>query len=307
MIFIDNEMIKEKTAVAMGIFDGVHLGHRLILNTAKSFSEKGMKFAVFTFRTASVEKKHGIPYEYIYSEKQKNHILSRLGADFVFSPDIASLREMSAEQFAKEIISEKMNAKVVICGENFRFGKGALCGAKELTEFGEKYGFDVNVCKTLKKNGEIISSGKIKEYLRNGEISKANSFLGERYFMMSEIVTGNRLGRTINFPTINQLFEERQIIPKKGAYATAADVFGKECCAVTNIGVKPTVEKDIKPLAETHIVDFSGNIYGETVKTEFIEFLREEKKFPSLDQLKLQIESDLKKAQDIYMSEKSCF
>lgn len=302
MIFIKDEMIKEKTAVALGIFDGVHLGHRLILNKAKSFLEKGLKFAVFTFKTASVEKKHRKLYEYIYGEQQKNFILQRLGADFICSPEISELRNMNGEQFAKEILAEKMNAGAVVCGENFHFGKGALCGINELKAFGEKYGFEVVVCKTLEKNGEKISSGKIKEHLKNGELSKANELLGERYFLLSEIVTGNRLGRTINFPTINQLFEERQIIPRKGAYATAACIFGNEYCSVTNIGVKPTVEKDIKPLAETHILNFSSDVYGETIKTEFIEFLREEKKFPSLDQLKIQIESDVKQAKEIYLS-----
>ncbi len=302
MIFIKDEVIKDKTAVALGIFDGVHLGHRLILDTAKSFSEKGLKFSVFTFKTVSVEKKHGIPYEYIYTENQKNHILQKLGAEYVYSPDISSLMNMSGEQFAKEILAGKMNAQVVVCGENFRFGKGAVCGVKELEAFGEKYGFEVRICKTLEKNGEKISSGKIKEYLRNGQLTKANELLGDRYFLMSEVVTGNRIGRTISFPTLNQLFGERQIIPKKGAYATAADIFEEEYCAVTNIGVKPTVERDILPLAETHVIDFSGDIYGKTVKIEFIEFLREEQKFPSLEQLKIQIERDLNRAKEIYLS-----
>ncbi len=302
MIFINEEKIKEKTAVAMGIFDGVHLGHRLILETAKSFSENSLKFSVFTFKTTSVEKKHGEPYKYIYTENQKNHILEKLGAEYIYSPDISAVKSMSGEQFAKEVLAEKMNAQVVVCGENFRFGRGASCGVNELEAFGKKYGFEVKVCKTLEKNGEKISSGKIKEYLKNGELVKANELLGERYFLLGEVVTGNRIGRTISFPTLNQLYEERQVIPINGAYATAASIFEKEYGAVTNIGVKPTVEKDILPLAETYVIDFSGDIYGKTVKIEFIEFLREEQKFPSLEDLKKQIESDLNKAKRIYLS-----
>ncbi len=302
MIFVTNETIKEKTAVALGIFDGVHLGHRLILDTAKSFSEKGLKFAVFTFKTASVKTKHGKTYEYLYTETQKNYILEKLGAEYICSPDITAIKNMSGEQFAKEILAEKMNAGAVVCGENFRFGKDASCGAEDIAAFGKKYGFEVIVCKTLEKNGEKISSGKIKDYLRNGELSKANELLGERYFILGEVVTGNRIGRTINFPTLNQLFEERQVVPKKGAYATTTEILGKDYCAVTNIGVKPTVESNIKPLAETHVMDFSGDIYGKTVKTEFTGFLREEKKFPSLKHLKEQIQSDLNMAKKIYLS-----
>ncbi|MBQ3566327.1 MAG: bifunctional riboflavin kinase/FAD synthetase [Oscillospiraceae bacterium] len=302
MIFVTNETIKEKTAVALGIFDGVHLGHRLILDTAKTFSEKGMKFAVFTFKTASVEIKHGKPYEYLYTENQKNHILENLGAEYICSPDISAIKNMSGEQFAKEILAEKMNAGAVVCGENFRFGKDASCGAEDIVAFGKKYGFEVIVCKTLEKNGEKISSGKIKDYLKNGELSKANELLGERYFILGEVVTGNRLGRTISFPTINQLFEEKQVVPKKGAYASSTEIYEKEYCAITNIGVKPTVESNIKPLAETHIIDFGSDIYGKTIKTEFIEFLREEKKFPSLEHLKEQILSDLNTAKKFYLS-----
>jgi len=302
MIFLKDETIREKTAVAMGIFDGVHLGHRLILDTARECAENTGKFAVFTFRTDSVEKKHGNPYEYIYTDRQKNYILADMGVDYLFSPEISSLMDMSGEQFAKGILSVKMNAGGVVCGENFRFGKKASCGVSELKAFGEKFGFEVKVCRTLEKNGEKISSGKIKEYLKNGEVSKANNLLGCRYFLMGEVITGNRLGRTINFPTINQAFENRQVVPKRGAYATVADFTEEKYCAVTNIGVKPTVEKDIKPLAETHILDFSGDIYGETVKIDFMEFLREEKKFPSLENLKEQIESDVNMAKKLFMS-----
>lgn len=300
MIFINDEKIAEKTVVALGIFDGVHLGHRIIFDTAKSKLSRDMKFAVFTFKTSSIMKKHGQPYEYIYTEAQKNHIFERLGADYVYSPEIASLIDMSGEDFCREILKEKMNAKYIVCGKNFRFGKGASCGAEQLKQFGDKYGFEVCICDILKMDGEVVSSGRIKEYLKSGDIPKANKLLGENYFVAGEVVTGNRIGRTINFPTLNQLFEERQIVPKMGAYATCCEIFGEKYSGVTNIGVKPTVESNISPLAETHVCGFSGDIYGENVKIDFIEFLREERKFPSIEHLKKQIESDLKSANEIY-------
>lgn len=302
MNFINDDNIREKTAVALGIFDGVHLGHRDILNKAKEYTDKGLEFAVFTFRTSSVEKKHGNPYEYIYTENQKNYIFSEMGVKYIYSPDIEQLKNMSGEEFSQKILREKMNAQVVVCGENFRFGKGASCGVRDLETFGRKYGFEVCVRKILERDGIKISSGQIKEYLKNGEISKANELLGENYFIMGEVVTGNRIGRTIKFPTLNQLFDIRQTIPKKGAYAACCEISGDEYSAVTNIGVKPTVEKNIKPLAETHISGFSGDLYGKNVKVDFIEFLREERKFPSLEQLKNQIEHDLNRAKELYLS-----
>lgn len=305
MIFINDEKIAENTVVALGIFDGVHIGHRMIFDKAKSRLQKTQKLAVFTFKTSSVLKKHGQPYEYIYTEAQKNDIFERLGADYVYSPEITSLMDMSGERFCREILKEKMNAEAVVCGKNFRFGKGASCGAEQLKLFGEKYGFEVLVCDILQKYGEEVSSGKIKEYLKNGEISKANELLGENYFVAGEVVAGNRIGRTINFPTLNQLFEDRQIVPKMGAYAACCNIHGKSYGAVTNIGVKPTVEKDIKPLAETHVSGFCGDIYGENVKIEILKFIRAEKKFPSVEHLKNQIEIDLKTANEIYLSKNS--
>ncbi len=304
MIFINNEKITEKTAVALGIFDGVHLGHRKILNTAKNYFTKGLKFAVFTFKTESVEKKHGELYEYIYTENQKNCMFEKLGADYVYSPYINSLMNMSGEEFCHEILVGKMNAKAVVCGKNFRFGNGATCGVKQLQEFGNKYNFEVCVCDTLKKNGEAVSSGRIKQCLKNGDIVSANELLGERYFIAGKVVTGNQIGRTINFPTLNQLFEERQIVPKMGAYATYCELFDNKYGAVTNIGVKPTVESDINPLAETHILDFSGNLYGQNIKINFIEFLRTEQKFPSVEHLKKQIEIDSDRAKTLFLSNK---
>ncbi len=301
MIFINDKKISDKTAVALGIFDGVHLGHRVILNKAKGYKSEDIKFAVFTFKTSSVEKKHGEPYEYIYTEAQKEYIFEKLSADYIYSPDIRFLMNMSGKEFCRDILKDKMNAEIVVCGRNFRFGKGAACGVEELRVFGEKYGFKVSVCDILQKDGENVCSGRIKKLLKNGEISKANQLLGEDYFVAGEVVTGNRIGRTINFPTVNQLFEERQIVPKMGAYATRCEIFGGIYGGITNIGVKPTVESNIRPLAETHILNFSGDIYGKNIKIDFVEFLRAEQKFPSVEHLKKQIESDLSRAKEIFV------
>lgn len=301
MKFINSdEKIPCKTSVALGIFDGVHLGHREILNNARSYLP--LSFAVFTFKTSSVEKKHGKSYEYIYTENQKNHILKDMGTKFIYSPDAADIMGMSGEEFAREILKEKMNAEAVVCGENFRFGKGASCGVSDLKYYGKLYGFKVKSCKILEKDGRKISSGRIKESLKKGEIAAANKLLGQNYFIMGKVVTGNRIGRTLSFPTINQLFEERQIVPKMGVYATSCKINGSVYGSVTNTGIKPTVDQNIKPLAETHILDFYDDLYGKNIKVDFIEFLREEQKFSSLELLKKQIEKDVIKSREIYKS-----
>ncbi len=276
-----------KKAVAMGLFDGVHDGHRLVLDEALSY--KFMTPAVFTFNTESVKIKHGRPFEYIYPNAYKLNLLNILGFEYIFSPDFDELRNMDGEAFAENILCGKMNAGAVICGENFRFGRNAACGAQELTRFGKKYGFEVKI---IQLGNDAFSSEKFRALLRDGNTEE----LYRRkcpYSICSEVVEGNRIGRTINFPTINQSFADRQLIPRKGVYATTTVIDGCLRHSITNIGVKPTVGDNIKPLAETHILDYDGNLYGRTIKVEFHKFIRSEKKFSSVDELKKQISNDI--------------
>ena len=298
MIFLDkNTPAAKKTALALGIFDGIHLGHREILSMAKSYASDNTAFGVFTFKTSSVKFKHGKPYRYIYTQNQKENILDSLDTEYIYAPAKDELKAMEGEDFAANILKGLMKASVVVCGENFRFGKGAACGISELKAFGRKYGFQVSIYPTVTLKGETVSSGTVKEYLKKGDIKSANRLLGQGYFIQGKVVEGNRLGRTINFPTANQLFEERQVVPHMGCYASLCRIDGKVYKAVTNTGVKPTVEQNIKPLAETHILDFSENIYGKDIQVELTDFLRSEQKFSSLEELKAQIEKDVAKAE----------
>ena len=300
MIFLNNNTrYDKKTSVALGIFDGVHLGHRAILKLAKKYSSDDTAFGVFTFKSSSVEKKHGEDYSYIYTDRQKEELLESLGTEVIFTPKIRELMDMSGKDFAGYILKEKFNAAYVICGERFRFGKGAGCGADELEEFGRIYGFEVKRCPTVLDGSGKISSAAIKEHLKSGEIPYANKLLGKKYFIESTVKEGNRIGRTISFPTANQLFEKRQVIPAIGCYASVCTVDGKKFPAVTNIGVKPTVEKNIMPLAETHILGFEGDIYGKMIKTELSAFIRAERKFSSLEALKQQIKKDVLSAEKL--------
>ncbi len=289
----ENGCIKEKSAVALGIFDGVHIGHREIIKKAVGYSDNGFVSAVFTFNVESIGEKHSKKYEYIYTNEQKFRRLEDLGIEYVMSPDFENIKELSGEEFACELLCKSMNAKTVICGENFRFGRAACCGIKELEIFGEKYGFNVDVIKLSAYNGKPFSSEEYRRLLKDGKVYDIYINGMDFYSLYAEVVTGNRLGRTIDFPTINQTFGERQLIPKNGVYHTFTIIDGKTYNSVTNIGVKPTVEKDIKPLAETHILDFNGDLYGKKVEVRFYDYVRSEKKFGSLDELKKQINADI--------------
>lgn len=280
--------IKEKTAAALGIFDGVHCGHRLVISSAVSY--KGLAPAVFTFRTESVNFKHGRPFEYIYTNEQKLRILEKLGIKYALSPDFSTLQDMDGEEFVREVLCGKMNVGAVVCGENFRFGKNASCGTDELKNLGEKYGFEVQVIK-LSDNG--FSSEKYRAMLREGKVHETYALGCGMYTLYGEVVLGNRLGRTLDFPTINQIFGEKQLVPRKGVYHTLTGIDGKTYNSITNIGVKPTVEKNIKPLAETHILDYCGDLYGRKIEVQFMDFVRDEKKFDTIDELKRQVFADI--------------
>jgi riboflavin kinase/FMN adenylyltransferase len=193
------------------------------------------------------------------------------------------------------ILKKRLNAEYIVCGEDYRFGHNASCGISELKMLGEKYSIKVCVTDAVYSGGEKVSSTLIKKMLTDGRVKEASQLLGGNYYISQTVTEGNRIGRTIDFPTINQNFCENQLIPAFGVYCSKTKVCGREYASVTNIGVKPTVERDIKPLAETHILDFSGDIYGKKISVEFIDFVRKEKKFSSLEELKTAIKNDTEK------------
>jgi len=279
----ENDYISEKTAVALGIFDGLHHGHRAVLSETLN-REKAS--AVFTFRTESIKRKHGRPFEYIFTNSYKLEQLSGMGIRYVYSPDFDNVKSMSGEEFVTNILIKKLNAGLVVCGENFSFGRNASCGAEELVKFGRIYGFDVKI---IELDG--FSSEKYRKMLREGKVEELCEN-NDDYILSAEVVTGNKIGRTIGFPTINQNFAENQLVPRFGVYYTSVIIGGKSYTAVTNVGVKPTVEDNIKPLAETHILDFSGDLYGSFVDLAFRRFIRDEIKFASVKELKDQINAD---------------
>lgn len=277
-----------KRAVALGIFDGVHLGHRAVM---KMTENNGIP-AVFTFNNTSLRTKQGRMIEYIYTDVQKAAIIGSLGIKEIFSEDFSGLRDMSGEEFAREILAKRLNASSVSCGGDFRFGYRASCGIAELSELGRKYGFSVKIAEDVTVDGEIVSSNNIRRLLKDGDPERASRLLGGYYIVSGEIVHGRQIGRTLDFPTVNQLFCEGQLVPKFGVYASSVLIDARHYESVTNIGVKPTVGGEQAPLAETHIIGFSGDLYGRSLNVELRSFIRPEMRFDSLDELKEQIARD---------------
>ncbi|MGN0675392.1 MAG: riboflavin biosynthesis protein RibF [Oscillospiraceae bacterium] len=290
-----NDVPKNFTAVAMGLFDGLHYGHRTVIRYAIDIAEQnpGTDPAVFTFDTASVTSKGAGGVECILSRDMKFELIEALGVRYIYSPDFMNFKNLTGEEFVELVICDKLSAKFVICGEDFRFGKGAECGVKELDRLCRKQGVKLYVVPPVRENkGERISSTMIRELIRDGKIETANMLLGSQFTLKLPVAYGKQLGRTIDFPTINQYLPKRQIAPKYGVYASKTEVCGRIYKSVTNIGVKPTVGSDA-PLAETYIIGYNGEeLYGETAKVSLISFIRPEMKFSGIDELKRQIAED---------------
>jgi riboflavin kinase/FMN adenylyltransferase len=291
-------MENKKTAVALGLFDGVHLGHRAVLGTASEQKKNGLIPCAFTFPPESAANKGAAGY--IYSENEKNFILEHdCGIKRVFSPCFADICGMDGETFAKDILCGEMNAAFVCCGNDFRFGKAASCGIDELRRFGEKLGFTVKTVEDVFCDEERVSSTLIRELLAAGELEKANKLLGQPYIIMKNVSRGAQLGRTIGFPTANQIFDEGQLVPRFGVYASKTFANGKWYPSITDIGMKPTVNYGGSPLAETYIHGFTGDLYGSPVQVVLCAFIRPEMKFGSVEELKKQISADTEYALNI--------
>ena len=282
-----------RTAVALGVFDGVHLGHRTVIDRAVMLGSGELRSVVFTFRQGSVTNKGRLR---LLSDKDKFYRLEQRRVDLICSPDLSEVRDMEAEDFVSRILAGRLRCRYAVCGKDFRFGRGAAGDAELLKRLGEKYGFEAVVLDKLALGGETVSSTVIKEHIAKGEIVRANELLGYRFGYRLPVIHGREIGRTWDFPTINQLLPEGIVMPRYGVYCSRVKTGGKAYTGVTNIGVKPTVGAEKAPLAETYIIGFGGDLYGKTVQVSLERFIRPERKFESIEELRKQIERDTEEA-----------
>ena len=288
----------DKTAVALGNFDGVHLGHQeLIRETVEQGEADGVKSAVFTF---SNHPSNIIPgakaVKSILTEDRKSEIIESLGVDYLFNvPFTEELMNLEAEDFVKEILVDRLNVKTAFCGFNYQFGARAF-GTPEILEiYGEKYGFDVFEMAPFEINGKVVSSSLIRLLISKGYVNRCEEFMGRNYEVGGEVVVGNRLGRSLGFPTSNLNIDETMVTPPNGVYTTYCDYKGVKYPSITNVGVKPTVGT-FETNIETHIFDFDKELYGKHITVEFLKKMRDEEKFDSLEDLSAQIIKDCEKA-----------
>lgn len=286
---------KEKTAVALGYFDGLHRGHMGVIAAAQA--QREMKLCIFTFNCDTTLPKFSSP-EDIISFEDKCARFEKIGVEYIYAPDFAMVCNFTDEEFVRDILVRKLNAGFACCGRNFRFGLGGHGTPERLCELGRKYGILVEIVEDVCLDGELISSTEIRDLIRRGSIEQANRLLGYDLSFCLPVVHGNEIARTMDYPTINQIIPHTNVIPRLGAYASSAEVDGRVFRAITNIGVRPTVTDSGETVMETHILGYNGDLYGKRVTVSLKKFLRPEKKFKDLSGLKAQIAEDIAKVSE---------
>ena len=288
-------LLSDSTAVALGLFDGIHKGHSEVINSML-LSEYTATVFSFQYGEENISKPD---FSYLLSPSLKEKILYSMGIVNFVCPLFSEIKDLEPNEFLENILKKSLNAKALFCGEDYKFGKNAKGDINILKAFCDENNISLTVVPDILVDGEKISSTRIRNALKNGDISLVNNLLGRYYQIDFTVTNGVKLGRKMGFPTINQVFPENYCLLKYGVYLTVAEIDGKEYYGVTNIGVKPTVSDNSSPSAETTLIDFDGDLYGKKVPLSFISFLREEKKFSSVEELKIQIEKDVNKAKDL--------
>lgn len=291
---LDEVINVENTVVTIGNFDGIHKGHiKLIKEAVKEAKTKNYKSVVFTFENHPMRYFRADSIKHIITNEEKVKIFKDLGVDIVFMiPFDEYMTKISATDFVKTILHEKLKCKMVIVGHDFTFARNKEGNASLLESLGKKYNMKVKVIEPIKIKGRRVSSSYIRNLINDGNVSEIKDFLGRNYFLEGEVIHARKIGRTIGFPTANLKAEDKLIIPKNGIYAVKVYIKNKVYYGATNIGYNPTVNGKALSI-ETNIIDFDEEIYGEIIKVEFLDRIRDEKKFNSLDELKSQLSKDV--------------
>ena len=295
-------MTERKRVVALGFFDGVHIGHgALMKKTAQRARELGAEPAVVSFDVHPDTLVKGEAVPLIGSAADREELIDRLyGIKSVILVHFNwTMMHTPWDQFA-DYLRDELGTVHIVVGHDFRFGFKGEGTPERLREYGAENGIGVDVIPAVELDGVIVSSTVIRRQLLAGEVEKANRFLGHPYTLGDTVRAGFRLGRTIGAPTINMRFPEGVLIPRHGVYATKAYFDERAHMAVTNVGVRPTVGGVDAVTVESHLLDFSGDLYGRHVRLEFYAFLRDEVKFASVQELQAQIARDEEQARAFF-------
>ena len=294
--FVFDKLISDfkNTSLALGFFDGVHMGHQKVLNSAVDLSQKlGTKSTVLTFKNHPIEILYNVVPEFITTYKERINLFKKIGFDAVVIPEFTKqLSLLSAQEYLEQVIL-KFEPKSISVGYNHKFGCKQSGTIEFLEQMSKKYNYILDVVAPVKNKNEVTSSTLIRNTIKQGDVSKAHKLLGKPYSITNTVIHGAKRGRLLNFPTANLEFPEKKIVPEFGVYAGIVTIGGKQYKAISNIGLRPTFGDITIPLQEIHILDFSKDIYNETLTFEFLNKVRDEIKFSSFEKLKEQIKKDI--------------
>ncbi len=278
-------------SIALGFFDGVHLGHRAVIKSAVNFArENGNKSAVITFSDHPCCYFWGVCPKYILTREEREKRIEKLGVDYLYELDFESISGLTAEEYLRDILIKYFTPISISTGWNHNFGYKKSGNVKFLEENAKKYDYKYFALSPQKLDSKIISSTEIRKLLSKGDVEKSNRMLGQKFSIEGKVVTGNKIGRTIGFRTANLIYPPELIELPYGVYSVKTS-YGK---GIANFGIRPTINGS-NAVLEVHILDFDQNIYEKNIRVEFNKMLRSEKKFSSLDELKIQIQNDISK------------
>lgn len=287
--------LEKETAVAIGKFDGVHIGHRRLLEEILKQKKNGLAACVFTFDPPPAVLFGNADGRELTTREEKRSFFERMGVDilieFPLTPESAAMPPVT---FARDILAKRMNARFIAAGTDLSFGAKGAGDAALLQALSSELGFELRTIEKVCIDGREVNSTYIRELLKEGCMEQVERFMGTPYTVMGTVVHGNQIGRTLGFPTVNLLLPENKLLPPNGVYYSAVLFKGKKYRAISNVGCKPTVSDEHVMGLESYLYDFEQEIYDEPIEVYLYAFKRGEQRFESLDALKAQLKCDIR-------------
>lgn len=288
--------IQEKTVIALGTFDGCHMGHAAVLQNAFYMAkERGVKSLVYTFDTIPKGDRA------ILTLEEKIKAIRKFQIDYIAIDSFEEIKGLKGEDFVKDVLQGKLKGIGASCGFNYRFGKNASCDANNLKELFEKNGGSVQISDKITYDGTVICSSLIRKKIESGDLEEILSY-ARPYSIYAPVIHGKGLGKNMGIATVNQQLPNEKVVPRTGVYITECEIGEDVYPSVTNVGYRPTTDGENTYLnVETHIIGYSGDLYYSWLRVNFYRYLREEKCFDSLEGLISQIKNDINEARNYFM------
>lgn len=296
--------LEEETAAAIGKFDGIHLGHRKIIEEICKKKRDGLQTCIFTFDPAPAVYFGGCDGKELTTREEKRELFEQLGIDILIEfPMNAQTAATNPVTFAREILCRQMKVRFLAAGPDLSFGDKGAGNIALLQQLAPSLHFELKTVEKVRLHDEIVSSTLVRKEVEQGNLERARSFLGMPYMIAGKVVKGNQIGRTLGFPTLNVIPAERKLLPPNGVYYSEVLLDGVSYRAISNVGTRPTIGDNLGYSVETYLYDFSQDAYGKEIRVYLYEFKRSERQFDGLEELKRQLDEDIR-AGSVYQKQK---